>query len=210
MKIQNKDLEIITRWFKALYPIGTDEKGGVTRLGYSKTEDVMHGAIRNIARALGLKYSSDEVGNTYIYEKNYEEYYLIGSHLDSVIHGGRYDGVAGVLSGLLILKWIKENNLDIPVKVAAFRCEESSAFGIATVGSSLITHTLDTEKMEQVKNSEGISLYETLKNKGYNPHCEKIKGLLGYFELHIEQGRVLEVSNLKIGIVNGIAAATRL
>ena len=204
-----KDLETVTKWFKALEPIGTDKKGGVTRLGYSKTEDVMHGAIRNIARNLGLKSSGDEVGNTYIHEKNYDKYYVIGSHLDSVINGGRYDGVAGILSGLLVLKWIKEEGLNIPVKVAAFRCEESSAFGIATVGSSLITHTLDVDIMKQVKNQEGNSLYETLKSKGYNPHCKKIEGVLGYFELHIEQGRVLEVSNKKIGIVNAIAAATR-
>lgn len=65
----HKDLEIITRWFKALEPIGEDKTGGVTRLGYTKTEDVMHGAIRNIARNLGFKSSSDEVGNTYIYEE---------------------------------------------------------------------------------------------------------------------------------------------
>ena len=62
----HKDLEIITRWFKALEPIGEDTTDGVTRLGYTKTEDVMHGAIRNIARNLGFKSSSDEVGNIYI------------------------------------------------------------------------------------------------------------------------------------------------
>ena len=204
-----KDLETITKWFKALEPIGEDKTGGVTRLGYTKTEDVMHGAIRNIARNLGFKSSSDEVGNTYIHDKNYDKYYIIGSHLDSVIDGGRYDGVAGVLSGLLIMKWIKEENLNIPVKTVAFRCEESSSFGIATVGSSLITNTLDIEKMKQVKNQDGKTLYEILKLRGHNPHCKKIDGILGYFELHIEQGRVLEVSNKKIGIVNGIAAATR-
>lgn len=204
-----KDLEIIESWFRAFYSIGADESGGVTRLGYSKNEDVMHGAIRNIARELGLKYSSDEVGNTYIYEKEWEKYYLIGSHLDSVIHGGRYDGVAGVVAGLLILKWIKDNNLNIPLKVAAFRCEESSAFGIATVGSGLITKKLDIEKLKKVRNSEDKTLYETLKFKGYNPNCHMIKGIKKYFELHIEQGRILEDSNLKIGIVDAIANATR-
>lgn len=203
------DLKIIESWFKAFFSIGADESGGVTRLGYTKNEDVMHGAIRNIARELGLSYSSDEVGNTYIYDKDFPEYYLIGSHLDSVINGGRYDGVAGVVAGLLILKWIKDNKLNIPLKVGAFRCEESSAFGIATVGSGLITKKLDIEKMKEVKNKEGISLYETLRFKGYNPYCKKIDGILGYFELHIEQGRVLEDRGLKIGIVDAIANATR-
>ena len=203
------DIDVIKRWFDYLYSIGADETGGVTRLGYTKNEDVMHGAIRNFAREMGLKYSSDDVGNTYVYEEDYSEYYLIGSHLDSVISGGRYDGVVGVLAGLLILKWIKENNLNIPLKVAAFRCEESSSFGIATVGSGLITKKLQIEKMKKVKNTEGVSLYEALKFRGYNPECKKIDGILNYFELHIEQGRILEDEGLKIGIINSIAAATR-
>lgn len=203
------DIDVIKRWFNYLYSIGADETGGVTRLGYTKNEDVMHGAIRNFAREMGLKYSSDEVGNTYVYEEDYSEYYLIGSHLDSVISGGRYDGVVGVLAGLLILKWIKENNLNIPLKVVAFRCEESSSFGIATVGSGLITKKLQIEKMKKVKNTEGVSLYEALKFRGYNPECKKIEGVLNYFELHIEQGRILEDEGLKIGIINSIAAATR-
>lgn len=203
------DIDVIKRWFDYLYSIGADETGGVTRLGYTKNEDVMHGAIRNFAREMGLKYSSDEVGNTYVYEDDYNEYYLIGSHLDSVISGGRYDGVAGVLAGLLILKWIKDNNLNIPLKVVAFRCEESSSFGIATVGSGLITKKLQIEKMKKVKNTEGVSLYEALRFRGYNPECKKIEGVLNYFELHIEQGRILEDEGLKIGIINSIAAATR-
>lgn len=203
------DIDVIKRWFDYLYSIGADETGGVTRLGYTKNEDVMHGAIRNFAREMGLKYSSDEVGNTYVYDEDYEEYYLIGSHLDSVISGGRYDGVAGVLAGLLILKWIKDNNLNIPLKVVAFRCEESSSFGIATVGSGLITKKLQIEKMKKVKNTEGVSLYEALRFRGYNPECKKIEGVLNYFELHIEQGRILEDEGLKIGIINSIAAATR-
>ena len=203
------DIDVIKRWFDYLYSIGADETGGVTRLGYTKNEDVMHGAIRNFAREMGLKYSSDEVGNTYVYDEDYEEYYLIGSHLDSVISGGRYDGVVGVLAGLLILKWIKDNNLNIPLKVVAFRCEESSSFGIATVGSGLITKKLQIEKMKKVENTEGVSLYEALRFRGYNPECRKIEGVLNYFELHIEQGRILEDEGLKIGIINSIEAATR-
>ena len=203
------DIDVIKRWFDYLYSIGADETGGVTRLGYTKNEDVMHGAIRNFAREMGLKYSSDDVGNTYVYEEDYSEYYLIGSHLDSVISGGRYDGVVGVLAGLLILKWIKDNKLNIPLKVVAFRCEESSSFGIATVGSGLMTKKLQIEKMKKVKNTEAVSLYEALRFRGYNPECKKIEGVLNYFELHIEQGRILEDEGLKIGIINSIAAATR-
>ena len=101
------DIDVIKRWFDYLYSIGADETGGVTRLGYTKNEDVMHGAIRNFAREMGLKYSSDEVGNTYVYDEDYSEYYLIGSHLDSVISGGRYDGVARSISRAFNIKMDK-------------------------------------------------------------------------------------------------------
>lgn len=209
MNFFDNSCQCVSSWLKAFYSIGADESGGVTRLGYTKNEDIMHGALRNIARELGFSYSSDEVGNTFIFEKDYDEYYLIGSHLDSVINGGRYDGVIGVISGLLILKWIKDNNLNIPLKVCAFRCEESSSFGLATVGSGLITHKIDVEKLKNIKNKDGISLYNTLTFKGYNPHCSKIQGIKKYFELHIEQGRILEEKNIKVGIVQAIANATR-
>lgn len=209
MELKDRDLELVTEWFKYLYSIGADESGGVTRLGYTKTEDIMHGAVRNLARNLGLNYSNDEVGNTYMYIENHKEYYAMGSHIDSVVNGGRYDGVAGVVAGILILKWIKDQNLDIPLKVIAFRCEESSAFGVSTVGSSLITHKMDIEKMKEAYNSEDISLYDTLKFRGYNPYCKKIEGILEYLEIHIEQGRILEDLGIKIGIVESIAAATR-
>lgn len=203
------ELEQIKKWFRDLYAIGTDESGGVTRLGYTKNEDVMHGAIRNIARKEGFRYETDEAGNTYISLGEYKEYHVVGSHLDSVISGGRYDGVAGVISGLLILKRLKAEGKSIPVKVAAFRSEESSVFGLATIGSSLITGKITQEKMEKNRNKEGISLYEILKQRGYNPNCKRIEGVKSFLELHIEQGRILEINNLKLGVVNCIAAPTR-
>ncbi|MDR3258032.1 MAG: M20 family metallo-hydrolase [Fusobacteriaceae bacterium] len=204
-----KNLSIINEWFKNFYSIGTDESGGVTRLGYTKNEDIMHGSLRNLARSIGLKYSSDEVGNTYVYQDDYEDCYMIASHLDSVINGGRYDGVAGIVAGLLILKWIKENNIKIPVKLCAFRCEESSMYGIATVGSALVTHKITHEKLKKATNKEGVSLYDALKKRGYSPECKKIDNIKGFFELHIEQGRILEIKDIKIGFVSHIAAPTR-
>ena len=70
------------------------------------------------------------------------DYYLIGSHLDSVIEGGRYDGVAGIIAGLMVMKWAKEEGMKVPIRVGAFRCEESSNFGCCTIGSGLITREI--------------------------------------------------------------------
>ncbi|MDR1835826.1 MAG: M20 family metallo-hydrolase [Fusobacteriaceae bacterium] len=206
---EEENLALIAEWFRNFYPVGADESGGVTRLGYTKNEDIMHGGLRNLARKLGLQYSTDEAGNTYIFRENREACWLIGSHLDSVVNGGRYDGVSGIIAGLLILKWFKDYNIPVPLKLCAFRCEESSMFGIATVGSSLLTHKITAERLKRATNKEGVSLYETLKRRGYSPECKRPEKLKGYLELHIEQGRVLELQKKKIGIVTDIAAPTR-
>ena len=126
--------------FGKFYNIGSTGTGGVTRLGYSSVEDEMHEMFRKLGEEEGYRYITDEVGNSYICNTDDDDYYLIASHLDSVIEGGRYDGVAGVIAGMMVLRWIKENELDIPVRVGAFRCEESSNFGKCTIGSGLITN----------------------------------------------------------------------
>lgn len=77
----------------------------------------MHDTLRALGDEKGYGNYEDEVGNTYLYDKDCDmddPYYLIGSHLDSVIEGGRYDGVAGVITGLMILNWAKRDHLDCP------------------------------------------------------------------------------------------------
>ncbi|HLR21173.1 MAG TPA: M20 family metallo-hydrolase [Tissierellaceae bacterium] len=193
---------------KRFYPIGVEEDGGVTRLGYTREEDLMHEEFVRIAKEEGYLVETDEVGNTFISIKNYDEYYLIGSHLDSVINGGRYDGVIGVAVGLILLKLIEEDNLDIPLKVAAFRCEESSNFMKSTLGSGLITG--ESYDFDSLVSQKGKKLSEIFQNRGLNEKPELIKGIKAYLELHIEQGRILENKDLKIGIVDAIAGNIRL
>jgi len=190
------------------YSIGEDESGGVTRLGYTEAEDQMHNELVKIGREEGYKVEIDEVGNTFLSMNKPNNYYLIGSHLDSVVNGGRYDGVLGVAAGLLLLKRIKDSNLKIPLKVVAFRCEESANFMKATLGSSLITGEYDTKDFN-LKSKTGKTLGDIFKERGYSQKPEIIKGVSAYLELHIEQGRVLETENLSIGIVSSIAGNTR-
>jgi N-carbamoyl-L-amino-acid hydrolase len=135
------------------------------------------------------------------------EYTLIASHLDSVVQGGKFDGVAGVLAALFVLAKLERS---VPVKAGIFRMEESSSFGMATVGSSLATGRLDEEKLRKLKNGAGKTLYEQITERGYRVPPRKIGALKEYLELHIEQGRVLEAQKLPLGIVNSIAAPVRL
>ena len=140
MERRIEDVQYCERLFQSFYDIGSTSQGGVTRLGYSETEDAMHEVFKGLGRELGASVITDEVGNTYVTNTDEDGYTLIGSHLDSVIEGGRYDGVAGVMAGLMVMRWAKEDGIRIPLRVGAFRCEESSNFGCCTIGSGLITH----------------------------------------------------------------------
>lgn len=209
MKFENykKYLDYVMKRF---YPIGADDKGGVTRLAYTKEEDLMHEEFARIGQEEEYTVNIDEVGNTFLSICDYKEYYLVGSHLDSVINGGRFDGVAGVAAGLLLLKVIKENKLNIPLKVVALRCEESSNFLKSTFGSILITGEYDPDDFLNLKSRDGKNLGDVFKERGYSQTPKIIEGVKNYLELHIEQGRVLESENLNIGVVTSIAGNRRL
>ncbi len=195
--------------FDRFYPVGSTGTGGVTRLGYTETEDEMHDIFRQLGEEEGYTYITDEVGNSYLANSDARNYYLIASHLDSVIEGGRYDGVAGVLAGMVVLHWIKENGLDIPVRVGAFRCEESSNFGKCTIGSGLITNEVYKYDVGSSVAKNGETLSEIFKKKGYSLQPRRIEGIRKYLELHIEQGKVLEEYCDKLGIVSTIAGPRR-
>ncbi|MGL4911200.1 MAG: hydantoinase/carbamoylase family amidase, partial [Romboutsia sp.] len=196
--------------FSKFYDIGANSYGGVTRLGYTKVEDDMHNMFKYLGEDEGFYTYVDEVGNTYVANDiSDKKYYLIGSHLDSVVNGGRYDGVAGVIAGLLILKWVKNEKLDIPIRIAAFRCEESSNFGTCTIGSGLITGELTRDDVKGLVSKTGRHILDIFNSNGYSLTPKKIENIKQYLELHIEQGKVLEEYGIKVGIVSDIAGPRR-
>lgn len=206
-----EDIEYAEYLFNRFYSIGAVESGGVTRLGYTETEDDMHRVFVALGEEKGCSSYADEVGNTYIYEPAFdgEDYYLIGSHLDSVIDGGRYDGVSGIITGLLLLAWAKRDGLKLPLRVGAMRCEESSSFGRSTIGSGLITNEIYKHDIGEAVNREGRTLREVFEERGYSLRPKRIRGVKEYIELHIEQGKVLEEYGDKVGIVQTIAGPRR-
>lgn len=203
------DIQYCEHLFNQFYDIGSTESGGVTRLGYSKTEDRMHDMFAKLGSSLNLRSFQDQVGNTYVANSADEGYYLIGSHLDSVIEGGRYDGVAGIIAGLMVMKWAAEDGLKLPIRVGAFRCEESSNFGCCTIGSGLITKEIYKQDISGLVSKDGETLEAIFKRNGYNLHPAKITGVKQYLELHIEQGKVLEECQTSVGIVTTIAGPRR-
>jgi N-carbamoyl-L-amino-acid hydrolase len=204
------DIRYVEEAFDRFYDIGASTSGGVTRLGYTKEEDEMHQVFAALGQELGLDVFADGVGNTFITNvKKGAEYYIIGSHLDSVVDGGRFDGVAGILAGLLVMSWAKRDGISLPLRVAAFRSEESSNFGASTLGSSLIAGNRRDMDLSRFVSRDGKSLAAIFAERGYQPTPERIHGMKAYLELHIEQGKVLQEYNQRIGIVTTIAGPRR-
>ena len=205
------DLQYLERLFEAFYEVGALPGGGVTRLGYTALEDEMHRRFANLAGELGCRIEIDLAGNSYAFSEEAEEYVLIGSHLDSVIQGGRYDGVAGVMAGLLLLKRAREAGLKLPLKAAAFRCEESSNFGCCTMGSGLVTGQLKEgpDRLSQLTGKDGVRLGDVFARRGLSLTPPRITGVKQYLELHIEQGKVLEETGARVGVVSTIAGPRR-
>lgn len=192
---------------------------GVTRLAYSDEDWQARDFVIELMKDAGLSVRTDVFGNI-IGRKEGKvpdlPVVMMGSHIDSVPNGGNYDGVVGVLSAIEVVKSLNEDNFvnDHPIEVVVFMCEESSRFGASTLGSKAMTGSLSVENLKTFKDKSGKTLYEVLKERNLSPDdiatSKYEKPLKSFIEVHIEQGKVLENVEKKIGVVTGIAAATRL
>lgn len=209
------DHEFITHCMDAFADIGRCDTGGYTRLGYTETEDEMHQTLAALATAFGLKSFADSAGNTIVCTdgQQTEPYDLIGSHLDSVPNGGNYDGVSGVAAGLWVLWKSVQDQSSLPLRVIAFRCEESAGFNVCMLGSSLFVGAFLQEDISAVRNREGTMLADVFSRRGYSVRRQDsdpaLTDIRRYLELHIEQGRILESQGQQIGLVTSIAGCRR-
>ncbi|MHA6260600.1 M20 family metallo-hydrolase [Sporosarcina sp. CAU 1771] len=140
---------------------------------------------------------------------------LIGSHTDTVVGGGRFDGVAGVVAGLEIVRMLNEANIELnhPLRIIDFTAEEASDFGISTIGSRGLVNNLPAEVLTRA-DATGLILNDALVNLGGRPanrekHALKKGDIALYLELHIEQGPVLDKTGDKLGVVSGIVGIQR-
>ena len=140
---------------------------------------------------------------------------LIGSHLDTVKSGGRYDGIAGIVSSLAILKHFVENKINLPfdVELYDYLGEELNEWGTSCIGTRGMTGLLDKKILNRV-NSDGKLLKDEIDRCGGNSSklgkkFNFFKDVIACFELHIEQGVRLEQNKTDIGIVNSIPSISR-
>lgn len=191
---------------------------GFTRLCFSEEERKSHKEFRRLAESLHMETREDEVGNQWALLKSpgAKRTIAFGSHLDTVIHGGAFDGVAGVAAALaLVYKLQKnQNQLNCNIVIIAFISEESARFGLSTIGSKTIAGRVDKKKWEKLHDDQGISIKEAMEAYGiswgtFDQAYDIPYKIDEFIELHIEQGTQLYKRNLPIGIVKGIATPKR-
>ena len=173
----------------------------------------------HLMRQSGLHIHVDRIGNIFGRLNGTEPKtpaVLVGSHLDTVIHGGKFDGTMGVIGALEAVRTLKEQKAELrsPVEVVCFVGEESSRFGYSTLGSSLVAGEVHSGDLSNATDAQGNKLEDVLADLGIDRN--NLRSLRrdpatvkAYLELHIEQGPILEAKGKPIGVVTSIAAPTR-
>jgi N-carbamoyl-L-amino-acid hydrolase len=189
---------------------------GVCRPAYSKAETETLEYLLDFARSEGLAARWDAGRNVVFSLPEHEQvrrYMLIGSHVDSVPHGGNFDGLAGVLAGLLCLVRARREGTSFaqPVKVIAMRGEESAWFGPCYTGSKALLGALLPKELAATHKADGRTLDAHMEAVGVNmadvragrPLLDR-DAVTAYLEVHIEQGPVLIERTLPVAVVSGI------
>lgn len=190
---------------------------GVTRFPFTAEHSAALGIIRSWMCAAGMTCHLDASG-TLVGRKEgppASPVFLMGSHQDSVRDGGRYDGIMGVVLGCLALEKLASEGIELPfsVEVLAFADEEGVRFPTALMGPRVLAGTFDPAVLSMT-DGDGVSLRDALIGFGCDPKqlpalSRGRKETLGYLEIHIEQGPILEQAGAALGVVTGICGIER-
>lgn len=191
---------------------------GVTRLFCSQQHREVLPLIRRWMEQAGLTPQLDAAGNLVGRCPKAQagaKTLIMGSHQDSVIEGGKYDGMLGVALPLLALAALKQEGVNLPygVEVVAFGDEEGVRFPTTLVGSKALSGSMTSDQLE-VRDAHGVSLSEALTDFGCTPSeipniARDPASTLGFLEVHIEQGPVLEQRKHALGIVTALTGIER-
>jgi N-carbamoyl-L-amino-acid hydrolase len=204
--------------FRALWdpllPIGRAPAGaGWLRHAWSAADLACRDWFTTEARARGLRVETDRNGNLFgwLGDPAAGDAVVTGSHFDSVPHGGAYDGPLGIVSGLLALDLLAERGVvpTRPLAVAAFGAEEGARFGVACLGSRLLTGTVDPDRARALTDRDGVSLADAMRAAGADPaglgpDPDRLARIGCFVELHLEQGRGLADLAAPVGVGTGI------
>jgi N-carbamoyl-L-amino-acid hydrolase len=188
---------------------GRTPNNGVTRLALSEEDRLARDYFCLCCDQLGMSVKVDDMGSIWATLPGIEDKppIIMGSHLDTVKKGGRFDGVLGVLAGLEVVRTLVENKIkpQIPITIVNVTNEEGARFEPSMMASGVLSGKFDKAEMMKKQDSNGITFEEALNKIGYAGEYEnRLENGTAFLELHIEQGPVLESENLSIGVVEAV------
>ncbi|OCH51574.1 allantoate amidohydrolase [Vibrio sp. ZF57] len=194
------------------------DKEGVTRLCASKEHEEVNRKLHKWMMMSGMEVRMDNAANLigrYPSANPDAKTLIFGSHQDTVPNGGKYDGILGVILPIALVNYFHNNQLEFPfhIDVIAFSDEEGTRFQSTLLGSKAISGIFDPA-MLTAEDANGVSMRDALVSFGCNPDLisedayEK-DNVLGFVELHIEQGPQLEQANLPVGVVTAMTGIER-
>jgi len=209
------NLERIRNDIQYISKFNTTSGDGTTRFSYTEEDKKVREYLIKEMKKIGLNIIVDPIGNIRGKMEGKDSSLpsvMAGSHIDTVEHGGNFDGVAGVISALEALRVMKENNYkpEHSLEIIIFVEEEGPNFNFPLGGSRIITGAYSVDDLKKQINANGVSMYEAAEKFGLNP--EKMNDFLidkgdikAMIELHIEQSVVLDELNIPVGVVQAAA-----
>lgn len=202
-----------TMW-RELAPIGRhQDSGGYRRYAWTGADADCRAWFRAQAEARGLTYEVDRNGNQWAWlgDPLAGDAVVTGSHLDSVPDGGAFDGPLGVVSSFAAFDELRRREVRFtrPLAISNFGDEEGARFGLACVGSRLAAGQLTAEAAHRLTDADGITLPQAMEAAGYDPGTigadpERLARIGAFVELHVEQGRALDLTGDPVGIASAI------
>ncbi|WP_138966593.1 allantoate amidohydrolase [Streptomyces sp. YIM 121038] len=200
--------------WRDLLPIGRNaETGGYRRHAWTGADADCRTWFQEQAESRGLAYETDRNGNQWAWlgDPAAGDAVVTGSHLDSVPDGGAFDGPLGVVSAFAALDELRARGAEFtrPLALTNFGDEEGARFGLACVGSRLTAGQLTKEQAYELRDGDGVRLPEAMEAAGYDPAAigpdpERLARIGAFVELHVEQGRALDLSGDEVGIASAI------
>ncbi|WML80775.1 allantoate amidohydrolase [Streptomyces sp. VNUA74] len=197
-----------------LLPMGrSSASGGYRRYAWTGADADCRTWFQEQAEARGLAYETDRNGNQWAWlgDPAVGNAVVTGSHLDSVPDGGAFDGPLGVVSAFAALDELRGRGARFtrPLGIVNFGDEEGARFGLACVGSRLTAGALTVEQAHRLTDGDGVTLPRAMEDAGYDPDTlgadpERLARIGAFVELHVEQGRALDLSGDRIGIASAI------
>ena len=189
----------------AMAEIGATPGGGSNRLALTHLDRDARDRLAEWCEAAGAEVSIDGIGNMFARREGRDHRLppvLVGSHLDTQPMGGRFDGVLGVLAALEILRTLQDAGVTTarPIELVNWTNEEGARFAPAMIGSGVFSGLQDADAAKGLRDADGKRLGDELEAIGYaGRRPVGGRAIEAYFELHIEQGPVLEAEGLPIG-----------